>query len=212
MLCGLSILWPGTSTSLASSSGDPRSVCECVIFVHGTYLFSGPYDIAATLSNKQVRMHACSRTIIVLHRDYAHPNWMLESSYRWNGLNFENSSFASKLSPPRFASKLRPLMKKLSIFCLHLSLPALEIQWIHLYNNSNAWVKVARYKEKYTNQDSGCSLSLSESSPITALTTSYTLYLQIGDNQLKQEGVKPFLDNCSLTNASLPGGRILEAN
>ncbi len=31
-------------------------------------------------------------------------------------------------------------------------------------------------------------------------------------NQLTQETAKPFLDNCSLTNASLPGGRILEAN
>ncbi len=39
----------------------------------------------------------------VLYRDYAQPNCMLQS---WDGLNFENSSFASKL---------RPLMKKLSI-------------------------------------------------------------------------------------------------
>ncbi len=37
----------------------------------------------------------------VLYRDYAHPYCMLQSSYRWDGLNFENSSFASKLSPPR---------------------------------------------------------------------------------------------------------------
>ncbi len=37
----------------------------------------------------------------VLYRDYAHPYCMLQSSYRWDGLNFENSSFPSKLSPPR---------------------------------------------------------------------------------------------------------------
>ncbi len=54
----------------------------------------------------------------VLYRDYAHPYCMLQSSYRWDGLNFENSSFASKL---------RPLMKKLRLFCLRLRLPALEI-------------------------------------------------------------------------------------
>ncbi len=32
----------------------------------------------------------------------------VQSSYRWDGLNIENSTFASKL---------RPLMKKLSLFC-----------------------------------------------------------------------------------------------
>ncbi len=37
-------------------------------------------------------------TCTVLYRYYAHP---YQSSYRWDGLNFENSSFASKLSPPR---------------------------------------------------------------------------------------------------------------
>ncbi len=61
----------------------------------------------------------CVVHITVLYRDYAHPNCMLQSSYRWDGLNFENSCFALKLSPPQvFASKLRPLMKKLSLFCL----------------------------------------------------------------------------------------------
>ena len=50
--------------------------------------------------------------LTVLYQDYAHPNCMLQSySYRWDGLNFENSSFALKLSP---------LIKKLSLFCLHL--------------------------------------------------------------------------------------------
>ncbi len=38
--------------------------------------------------------------ITVLYRHYAHPNCMLQSSYRWDGLNFENSCFASKLNPP----------------------------------------------------------------------------------------------------------------
>ncbi len=37
----------------------------------------------------------------VLYRDYAHLYCMLQYSYRWDGLNFKNSSFASKLSPPR---------------------------------------------------------------------------------------------------------------
>ncbi len=48
-----------------------------------------------------------SRILYTLpYRDYAHPYCMLQSSYRWNGLNFENSSFASKLCP---------LMKKLTV-------------------------------------------------------------------------------------------------
>ncbi len=63
----------------------------------------------------------------VLYRDYAHPNCMLQSSYRWDGLNFENSSVASKL---------RPLMKSF--------LSASEACQLLKYNefiNSNAWVK-----------------------------------------------------------------------
>ncbi len=40
-------------------------------------------------------MFACT----ILYRNYAHPNCMLQSSYRWDGPNFEKSSFASKLRP-----------------------------------------------------------------------------------------------------------------
>ncbi len=63
-----------------------------------------------------------------------------------------------------FASKLRPLMKKLSFFCLGLR-PASSWNTMNssICNNSNAWVNI----KKSTSQDSaseGCSLSLSESS------------------------------------------------
>ncbi len=47
-------------------------------------------------------------TCTVLYRDYAHPYCMLQSSYRWDGLNFENSSFASKLSPPGVCLEITP--------------------------------------------------------------------------------------------------------
>ncbi len=38
--------------------------------------------------------------ITVFYRDYDHPNFMLQS--RWDGLNFENGSFVSKLSPSKY--------------------------------------------------------------------------------------------------------------
>ncbi len=37
--------------------------------------------------------------ITVFYRDYAHPNCMLHSSYRWDGLDFEIGSFVLKLRP-----------------------------------------------------------------------------------------------------------------
>ncbi len=43
----------------------------------------------------------------VFYRDYAHPYCVLHSSYRWDGLNFKNGNFVSKL---------RPLTKKRNSF------------------------------------------------------------------------------------------------
>ncbi len=75
----------------------------------------------------------------VLYRDYAHPYCMLQSSYRWDGLNFENSSFASKL---------RPLMKSF----LSASEACQLLKYNEFINNYTTIVcmgEVARYKEKY---------------------------------------------------------------
>ncbi len=47
---------------------------------------------------QQERAHAPEVSILdtttVLYRDYAHLYCMLQSSYRWDGLNFENSSLS----------------------------------------------------------------------------------------------------------------------
>ena len=61
---------------------------------------------------------------------------MLQSSYRWDGLNFENICFALKLSP---------LMKKLTV-------SVSEACQLLKYINIQCMGKVARYKEKYTRQ------------------------------------------------------------
>ncbi len=45
-----------------------------------------------------LQLHVLDFANTILYRDYAHPYCMLQNSYRWN---FENSSFASKLSPLR---------------------------------------------------------------------------------------------------------------
>ncbi len=86
-------------------------VCMCgggwrlLITIHGIVIENG-HEVSIMLLS---RLQACSKShtvpsgvvLTVLYRDYAHPYCMLQSSYRWDGLNFENSSFASELSPPR---------------------------------------------------------------------------------------------------------------
>ncbi len=92
---------------------------------------------------------------------------LIASSYRWDGLNFENRSFASKLSPPRCL----PRNYAHSWYFLSASeaCPALEI---HQYTCMG---KVARYKEKYKSRF--CTRRLF----LVTVTEIQRRYLQIGD-------------------------------
>ena len=81
----------------------------------------------------------------VLRRDYAHPNCMLQSSYRWDGLNFENSRFASKLSSPRclprnYAHSWRNYTHEETKSFLSAS-EACQLLKYNEFININAWIK-----------------------------------------------------------------------
>ncbi len=80
-----------------------------------------------------------SYTISTLPR-LRHPNCMLQSSYRWDGLNFENNSFAAHLG---VCLKITPTHEKTKYFLF--AAEACQLLEYNEYNNIMHGYKVARY-------------------------------------------------------------------